>query len=469
MILRRVMEVFLSVAAIIFLVLGVLLYGLLGTYAITEKKEAMFAAGKSITELSEKAIQSAPELYADQLEISINLLCENINCEIIVTDRNGKILTRTFNKFSEHNFTEIPAVLSSAVKNGENVDMVGDIVGISKKALVIGVPVIFNGNVISGVYLVSELPDFINMRNDILFMYIASFFVAILISSVFAYFMSKKITAPIKAIKNAADAFSCGQLDTRIEISEKNDLHIFAESFNQMAESLAEIEKKRASFVSDISHELRTPMTTITGFVQGILDGTIPEEKQHMYLQIVLDETKRLSKLVSDLLESSRFSSDSLKLEKTSFDINEQIRISIISFEKRFSEKNLMLSATFKNESEMVYADKDCIKRVITNLLDNAIKFSYEGGKIEIETSSDGDKVSVRIKNEGEGVPEEVSNFVFERFYKFDKSRSRNKNGVGLGLSIVKSILNKHGEKITLNSVPGKYAEFSFKLKKYNN
>lgn len=469
MILRRVMAMFTSMTFIAFTILGGLLYSLVGNYAVSEKKDTLISAAEELTEISEHMAQEDFESYLQLLDLSFGMLSRNLNCEILMADKNGKVLFRTFLKYPEDKIENIPGVLVSAVMNGNIADMTGDLKGISKRALAIGVPLDFNEKVIAGIYMITNLPDLTQIRNDVLFMYALSFLVALAISFVLAYFLSEKITEPIKAIKKAADDFSRGQLDTRIKINSKNELHFLAESFNHMADSLSEVEKQRASFVSDISHELRTPMTTITGFVQGILDDTIPPDKQHLYLKIVLDETKRLSKLVSDLLENSRYNSESLKLEKTSFDINEQLRITIIGFEKRFMEKRLVLNADFKNDNEFVYADKDSIKRVLTNLIDNAVKFSYEGGRIDITTSSEGDKVTISIRNEGEGIPKEVQNFIFERFYKFDKSRSQNKNGVGLGLSMVKSIINKHGEKIELNSEPGKYAEFTFKLKKYKN
>ncbi len=469
MILRRVMAMFTFMTFIAFSILGILLYSLVGNYAVSEKKDTLISAATELTKISEQIVNEDFEAYLELIDLSFGMLSRNMNCEILMADKNGKVLYRTFLKYPGDRIKNIPKVLVSAVTNGDVADMRGDLTGISRKALAIGVPLKFNNEVIAGIYMITNLPDLTQVRNDVIFMYVLSFFVALAISFVLAYFLSEKITEPIKAIRKAADDFSCGQLDTRIKINTKNELHFLAESFNHMADSLSEVEKQRASFISDISHELRTPMTTITGFVQGILDDTIPKEKQHLYLKIVLDETRCLSKLVSDLLENSRYNSESLKLEKTGFDINEQLRITIIGFEKRFNEKNLILNATFKNDNELVYADKDSIKRVLTNLIDNAIKFSYKGGKIDINTWSDGDRVYISIRNEGEGVPKEVQNFIFERFYKFDKSRSRNKNGVGLGLAIVKSIINKHGEKIELKSEPGKYAEFTFRLKKYKN
>ncbi len=469
MVLRKLMATFTIMTIIAFSVLGCLLYSLIGNYAVNEQKTVLSSVGKEIATTTENILKKDFDNYPELLNFSFEFLARNMNCEILMADRNGKVLSRTFLKYPDENIAYIPEILVSAINNDNIADMSGDLVGISKKALAVGVPLKFNDDVIAGVYMITNLPDLTRIRNDILAMYMGSFLIALAISFIIAYFFSKRITAPIKAIRKAADDFSCGNFDRRIDIKVKNELYFLAESFNQMADSLSTVEKMRASFISDISHELRTPMTTITGFVQGILDGTIPVEKQNQYLEIVLDETKRLSKLVSDLLENSRYNSDEAKLEKTSFDINEQIRITIIGFEKRFSEKNIILSADFKNDNEIVYADKDAIKRVLTNLIDNAIKFTYNGGRIDIKTTSDDSKVKVTVWNEGEGVPKEVSNFIFERFYKFDKSRSLNKNGVGLGLSIVKSILNKHGEKIYLNSEQGKFAEFSFELKKYKN
>lgn len=469
MILRRVMTMFTVMTLIAFSILGGLLYSLLGNYAVSEKRDTLISVAKEISASSEQMLKENFKSGSGMFDFGFHLLSRNTNCEIVLADNSGKIVFRTHYKYPNDRLTELPEALVSAVSSGNIADMSGDLTGISKKALAVGVPLSFNDTVIAGVYMITNLPELTQIRNDVIFMYTLSFLVAIIISYILAYIVSKKITEPIKAIKKAANDFSCGQLDTRIDINCKNELYYLAEAFNQMADSLSEIERLRADFISDISHELRTPMTTITGFVQGILDETIPYEKQNLYLKIVLDETKRLSRLVSDLLENSRYSSERLTLEKTSFDINEQLRISIIGFEKRFNEKNLVLNASFKNESELVYADKDCIKRVLTNLLDNAVKFSYEGGRIDITTYSDGDRAVVSIRNEGEGITREAQNFVFERFYKFDKSRSMNKNGVGLGLSMVKSIINKHGEKITLKSEPGKYAEFSFKLKKYKN
>jgi len=467
MIFKRLMVLFSVIMVTVFIIIGTLLFSLTGSYVLSEKRETLYKIGSRVSDVSGKMLSEDYEEYSMLLNISFELLSSNSDCEVIMADKEGKVLLRTFNKFPNDSITEMPDLLVSAIMNGESADIAGDLVGISRKALAVAVPVMYNEEVVAGVYLITNIPDLEALRTDILKMYFISFIISLAAAAILAFTFYKRITAPINEVKKAAEAFSKGQLDTRVNIVGHDEMAILAEAFNDMADSLTQIEKMRRSFVSDVSHELRTPMTTITGFIQGILDGTIPEEKKELYLKIVLDETKRLSKLVSDLLESSRINSDDVALEKSKFDINEQIRITLIGFDERLDEKNINVNISFANDREFVFADKDSIKRVLTNLIDNAIKFSFEGGNLDIATEDAGEKVLIRVRNEGEGVPEESRKHIFERFYKNDKSRSMNKNGVGLGLYIVKSIVNKHGEKITLVSEEGSFAEFQFTLTKY--
>lgn len=468
MIFNKIFKGFIIILTLSFTVLGFFLYPLLSNYIVSEKEETLVNAGKRISEMSSSLALRDYKDYKDLFQLSIDTIGQNLNCDVYLSDVNGKIIIKTsYKSMNSYSDTmKIPDDILAEINNGKNLRRLGKFLDLKDSTLLIGVPVYYNNAVIGGIYLVTNVPEINKLRADIFRLYLYSVIAVLLISLVIIYAVSKNITQPINAITNASKALSNGKFETRVKVYKEDEIGELAIAFNNMADSISKLENMRRSFVSDVSHELRTPMTTITGFIEGILDGTIPEEKKDIYLKIVLDESKRLSKLVSDLLEISRLTSDEVKLELSKFDINELIRISIIGFEKRFNEKQLTVNVVFENETEEVFAEKDSIKRVVTNLLDNAIKFCNEKGVIDILVKSKGDKVNVSVRNEGMGISDEDKNRIFERFYKYDKSRSQNKNGVGLGLYIVKSILDKHKEEINIKSEYGKYAQFNFTLKK---
>lgn len=276
--------------------------------------------------------------------------------------------------------------------------------------------------------------------------------IAMLLSLIIIYFEARHISKPLKEINSAVLEIASGKFDKRVTVDSQDEVAQLSASFNYMADSLTHLEEMRSGFISDISHELRTPMTSISGFVQGILDGTIPKEKEKEYLEIVLDESTRLARLTSEMFEMTKMNSPEYKLSVKKFDVNEVIRRCIISCEQKLEAKNLEISADFEQETENVLADPDAIKRVIINLLDNAIKFSRPKNTVEIAVKSVGKKVVISLANIGGGIAKEDIPHIFDRFYKSDKSRTRDKTGAGLGLSFVKNILNLHAQTITVTS-----------------
>ena len=227
---------------------------------------------------------------------------------------------------------------------------------------------------------------------------------------------------------------------------------------------LESAEKRRSEFISNISHELRTPMTTIGGFADGLLDGTIPAEDSAKYLTAIRDETERLSRLVKNMLEASRAESmDASASRRSDFDLTELIVQTMLSFEARATAKNLDVDPQLPDDRIMVHADKDAITRVIFNLIDNAVKFANEGSCITIRLYKDDEKAYVAVKDEGETIPPDDLPFIFDRFHKSDRSRSIDKDGVGLGLYLVKQIINEHDEDIAVRSENG-VTEFAFTL-----
>ena len=226
---------------------------------------------------------------------------------------------------------------------------------------------------------------------------------------------------------------------------------------------MADLESVRRSFIANVSHELKTPMMTIGGFIDGILDGTVPEEKRKQYLLIVSEEVKRLSRLVKSMLSIARIEAGDMKLNPEDFDINELVCRTVFSFEQKIEEKNLEI---FGLESDEVFvnADNDLIHQVVYNLIDNAVKFINEGGRISFSYAQKDGKVFVSVKNTGVGIAQQELPRLFDRFYKTDKSRSLDKSGVGLGLYIVQTIINQHKGDLLVKSVEGEYTEFTFSV-----
>ena len=280
------------------------------------------------------------------------------------------------------------------------------------------------------------------------------------------YVISERIIAPLKEISRAAKKFAAGQLDVRVRVHGCQEVAELGTAFNHMAESIEISEKMRNTFISNVSHDLRTPMTSISGFVDGILDGVIPPEKHKHYLKIVSDEIKRLSRLVVSLLDISRIQAGERKFTMTPFDICEMSRQILFSFEKKIESKDLDIDFDFDEENITAIADRDAIYQVIYNICDNAVKFSRDKGTLRISIKKHKNRrYLVSIYNEGKGISTEDLSLIFERFYKSDKSRGLDKSGVGLGLYICKTIIDAHGEEIWATSEKGQSSTFSFTVK----
>lgn len=301
------------------------------------------------------------------------------------------------------------------------------------------------------------------LRKVYLVIWISAIF-AITISTFIIYSLSQKILIePLYNINRIARDISNGEFAKRVNITSRDEIGELAESFNYMADTLQNLENLRRDFIANISHELRSPITSIRGFIQGILDDTIPEDRQKYYLEIALNESKRLTRLISDILDLSRLESGEFSLKLGSFDINELIRINILRFENEIENKKLNVDVTLAGEELYVTGDRDRIGQVISNLIDNAIKFTVENGKIGLKTRIEGKKVVISVSDTGVGIPEDELKLIWDRFHMVDKSRT-NKKGTGLGLSIVRQIINQHGEKIWVESKEGEGTNFSFTM-----
>lgn len=274
------------------------------------------------------------------------------------------------------------------------------------------------------------------------------------------------VLMPLNKTIKAAKEYSGGNFDYSFELHTKDEFETLGDTLSFMAGELSNLDDYQKKFVANISHDFRSPLTSIKGYAEAMMDGTIPLEMHEKYLDIILFETERLTKLTTNLLELNRFENHGTILDITSFDINKTIKRTAAAFEGACLKKHIQLKLIFSEKSLYADADIDKIQQVLYNLLDNAIKFSYTNSKIHISTESKNDKIFVSIKDFGIGIPKDSLKKVWERFYKTDLSRGKDKKGTGLGLSITKEIITAHGETIDVISTEGVGTEFVFTLSK---
>ena len=287
---------------------------------------------------------------------------------------------------------------------------------------------------------------------------------ALLVGAVLAFFLAQSQIRPLREIKSAVAEFTKGDLTRRVNVNCGGELQELGDSINRMAAELNRMEDSRRSFVANVSHELRSPLTSMRGYVQAMLDGTIPQEDTPKYLGVVMDETTRLTDLVRDLLDLSRLESGKFPLNLAPFDLNELIRRTLINFEGRIDEKRIEVDVALADDPLMVMGDASRVSQVVTNIVDNAVKFmdADGAGRLTLRTAREGKDVRVSIRNNGPVIAETDLPYIFERFYKADKAHTAG-GGTGLGLSICQRIMNQHGSAITVSSVPGDTA-FDFTL-----
>ena len=434
-----------------FALTATLTYNLLGSYAADQKAEVLLAVAPQISSATislqvENHGGVYDRVYLNNLEVFSNIT----GASVYIANHLGEPYTKVTSLGDE---VAIPQNYITAVLGGKVVQEMSHIKGLNDPVLIVGYPIENQGENIGGVFLISTMPylDYNRISSFRLFVVIGG--VILPLAFIIMYFLSRRMTNPLKRMTQAAKDIALGNFKERVTVQSEDEIGQLASTFNHMADSLAKQDDIQSSFIANVSHELRTPMTTISGFVENILNGTIPPERQNEYLQITLDETKRLARLVSDMLDISKISAGQYNLDIKPFDITEMIRLTIIKFESAIDEKHLDLSVDFEYENINALADKDAISRVVTNLMENAIKFSDPAARINIKVFVKSRKVCVAIQNEGMGIEPDDIGAVWDRFFKSDKSRNDHKKGAGLGLYMVKNLLHMHGENIVVRSV----------------
>lgn len=289
--------------------------------------------------------------------------------------------------------------------------------------------------------------------------------ISVILAFLAVSYITVRMTKPITDMRNIVRRFSKGEFEARVKVSSTDEVGELGESFNAMADALDKLENSRRSFVANVSHELRSPLTSMRGFLEAMQDGTIPQEEHGKYLGIVIEENKRMTAMVNDLLDLARIESGQTVLKIESFDVNELIIRTLLTFEARIDAANLAIHMDFDQDHTFVEADPDQIAQVIRNLIDNSIKFSPNGGQLTLRSRVDKKQVFISVRDEGAGIASEDLPYVFDRFYKGEKAHTPSGSSSGIGLSIVKRIIEQHKETIAVESMQGVGTCFTFSLK----
>ena len=443
-----------------FLMLGASFATLSYQYTIREKKDTLERNAKYIAEFTSDSLNTGGELVwqTGAFQSYLNSVAQVSDTRIMVATPEGVVVyaTSSGDALPGLQYASLPQQTVDDIQRGTCTGMT-TLDGMYDEArYLVGLPITSATGHLQGLVLVSSSASNISgVWHDLFGILLMTTLAVVLIAAIISSVTSMHQSQPIKEVAAAARQFGLGQLDVRVDVGNRRDeVGELAEAFNAMAESLAVSEQRRTEFIANVSHELKTPMTTIAGFADGILDGTIPRSEERHYLEIISSETRRLSRLVRSMLDLSRLQSDE-RAAQQQFDISETLVRTLVALESKVNAKALEVDAQVPDEPVPVWGDQDAITQVCYNLLDNAIKFSQEGGVLGIGVTVKGQKATITVSNQGETIPPEELSLVFDRFHKTDHSRSADRDGVGLGLYIVKTILNSHKENITCTSEDG--------------
>lgn len=433
---------------------------MLGTIE-SQNQQTMIRDAEAVAELAE-AYDSVGDLQNNfDFHISLSLFTKVGDAEALLCDTDGVIRICSCEKFScDHIGQSVDPVLLAEIQKDGSWYEETTLSGIYDEPRYLAGQTLFasDGEQIGYVLVSAPMAQTKNfmLRSSTLFFYVA---IAVLVVSMLAAsFLSRMQVRPLGQMADAARRFGRGELSVRVEESPKNtsEINDLARAFNTMVDSLESSERRRQEFVANVSHELKTPMTTIGGYIDGMLDGTIPPEKQQHYMQIVSGEVRRLSRLVRNMLDISRLQAMGVEESRmTRFDLGELMSDVIITFEQKINGKGLNVDVELPDRPVWVKAERDGITQIVYNLLDNAIKFCPQGGKLGLFLALEGGKAKVTVQNTGPTIDPNELPLLFDRFHKADKSRSADREGWGLGLYIAKTIVGAYGGDIWATSENG--------------
>lgn len=439
------------------------------SYFVSERKSALSSvvqvAAKQVSLLQQG--EELPQLSdedRDRVQRALSIVSETSDSSLLLADAQGNVVLAA--GFDQALGAQIPRnVLDQMVGGQKAMFDSGTLGGVYDKGQYTAGCVLTDaaGQVRGYAFASSNISALNGYVADMFSTFILSAGLMLLISSLLSVVFTTRLTLPLRRIAEAARKFGAGDFSTRVPVEGEDEVAQLAVTFNNMAANLEAIDSSRSNFMGNIAHELRTPMTSVKGFVDGMLDGTIPPELYNHYLGVVSQEVGRLTRLIQNMLDISKLEAGEYQVNARSYDVWESITGAALAAEQRIENGKIQIQGLVP-ERTLVYADPDLVHQVVYNLLDNAIKFTPEEGIIRFGVTRSGGQVTVSIWNTGPGIAPEALPFVFDRFFKEDRSRGLNTRGSGLGLHICKVLVNLSGGKIWVESQEGEWCRFSFTL-----
>lgn len=452
---------------------GYLVFGLLGFITIAtfsshitykqlqrEQADALYDEANLIASQYSGPYQGQQPTELSAAYPQLNAVATFLRADIWVVNRRGNIILDSNNSLQAGNVIED----FDPTATGNKSYAIGNYYGMfDYDVLTVSAPITGNYNTYGYVLIHMPLSVIYADHNTVLDLIYITSLILFGLSLIILLIFAKTVYIPLKKITAGANEYAAGNLTYQIKVNTQDEMGYLAATLNYMSDELNKMEEYQRTFVANVSHDFRSPLTSIKGYLEAIIDGTIPSEMQEKYLKRVINETERLNKLTESMLTLNSLDSKGY-LSRSNFDINRVIKDTAASFEGTCDAKGITFELTFSDNIEMVYADLGKIQQVLYNLIDNAIKFSHHDSTIFIQSSVRHEKVFVSVKDTGIGIPKDNIKKIWERFYKSDLSRGKDKKGTGLGLSIVKEIIQAHGENIDVISTEGVGTEFIFSL-----
>lgn len=456
----RLVSSYLLVVVVTLLILSLSLSYLFESFYLGIKRSEYLGYARGIAGLIED-----PNYYlrSGALEEALDAVSRFFSGTVWIVDRDGLVLVSS--GIDDSQGVRLSLLEVSEVLNGNEITKTGKVAGFFQPMLVVTVPIFFQQQVIGAVLIHTPLASLRSTIHEVRVLIFYAGLIAIILSAILSYWFSRSLAKPLHNMNLAARDMAHGRFDRRVRLEGHNEVRELAETLNLLASELEKFEQKQRQFIADVSHELKTPLTSIQGFAEGVLDKVITsEEDVNKYLMIVVDEVKRLTRLVNDLLEMSKLDSGEYRLSLEPVSMPHLVTTTVDMVLPLVRQQEIKINMGVPEKGCVVMGDKDRVQQILLNLLYNAIRHTPKGGEIGVSLVEADGYAKTSVYNTGEGISEMELPFIWERFYKIDKSRTRSKGGTGLGLSIVKQLVELQNGTVEASSEKGKGATFSFSL-----